>query len=104
MAGTLAHTLYSRLHGLHFAGGELTTSAVMADPFVVVEAQHHANVYLRRCGLEPVDVTRLIRQSAATSDDEHDEHDDDGDGGDPPQKVAMLSMDMLSQHAWLATR
>ncbi len=101
MARTLADTVYWHLHAFSFAGGELTASAVLADPYVVVEAQHDANNYLRRCGLEPVDVTRLLEQSAATSDDDDDNGDDDcdrDDVDDPPQKVAMLSVDMMSQH------
>ena len=101
MARALADTVYRRLHAFPFAGGELTASAVMADPFVVVEAQHDANIYLRRCGLQPVDVTRLLEQSAATSDDDDENDDDDrdhDDDDDPPQMVAMLSVDMMAQH------
>ena len=102
MARALADTVYRHLYAFPFASGELTASVVMADPFVVVEAQHDANIYLRRCGLEPVDVTRLLEQSAATSDDDDDDNDDDDcdhdDDDDPPQMVAMLSVDMMSQH------
>ena len=97
----MADTVYRYLQAFPSVNGELTASVVMADPFVVVEAQHNANIYLRRCGLERVDLTRLLEQSAATSNDDDDNDDDDrdhDDDDDPPQMVAMLSVDMMAQH------
>jgi len=99
----LVDTLSRRLQAFPFGNGDLLAATEMADPFVAVEAQHDANRYLRRCGLQPVDVERLLDQSGVSSTaDGSDGDGSDGEGSDkdedadPPQTVAMLSLDMLS--------
>ena len=80
MACTLVETLFRRLHEYTFANGDLVSSGVMFDPFVVVEAQHHANVFLRRCNLEVVDVARLLDVSEACSSDNEEQNDNEFGG------------------------
>ena len=96
MACTLLETLFRRLHEYTFANGELVSSRVMFDPFVVVEAQHHANVFLRRCNLEVVDVARLLDVSDACSSDNEDQ--EDHEEIDSAQQVAWLSLNMVLTH------
>ena len=96
MACTLVETLFRRLHEYTFANGDLVSSGVMFDPFVVVEAQHHANVFLRRCNLEVVDVARLLDVSDACSSDNEDQ--EDHEEIDSAQQVAWLSLNMVLTH------
>jgi hypothetical protein len=90
---TLVDKLYCQLRDCCFTG-ELLGCDVMMDPFVAIEAQHHANIYFKRCKIATNNVQNLLQ--ALPSCDSDSDSDSDSDGQiDNVATIGMLALNDL---------